>query len=274
MLIGKLILRIRNRINRHKKRCNGIVEIYEWKFIVFKHLDSYQKTRKIPSPWGFLIAPNPRDTLSQIDDIYNENHYKCEFETPPRRILDCGGNIGLSALYFAENYQEAVIEVYEADPRLAEAISKNCQTAEFSNRVHVYSKAVSNTTGTLRFNFTGNDSGNISPHGQETACVDIAGLIGDQLDLLKMDIEGAEFDCFDRLAETNKLGVPSRIIAEVHLSNDDADRMGKIVEQLKCFGFQVAIRGEFAEWTGTALKCSPFHIVSNKKMFMHLYAWK
>jgi len=36
-------------------------------------------------------------------------------ETSPR-IIDCGGNIGMSAIWFAQHYRKAGITTFEADP--------------------------------------------------------------------------------------------------------------------------------------------------------------
>lgn len=212
--------------------------------------------------------------MPQIRDIYLEEHYRCEFDEPPARILDCGGNVGLSVLYFATRFKSAVIEVIDANPMLADLIQRNCEKASVAARVTVVAKAVAAETGRVQFASRGDDSGCISQEGEWVPCVDIAELISDQLDLLKMDIEGGEFACFDRLAETGKLGLPKRIVAEIHLGNDDAERIARVIYQLKEFGFHIAVRGDLGEWTGKASIRSPFSFIGTNKMFMHLYAWK
>jgi FkbM family methyltransferase len=270
--------KIKRRITEKRRlKCalkRDMVPVDEWMEAMAEYLYFFEARCRIPSPWGFLDAPKPWKTMPQIRDIFLEEQYRCEFDVPPTRILDCGGNVGLSVLYFARNFENAVVEVFEANPDLAAVILRNCEKAGVSDRVVVSAKAVASETGTVRFTSIGDDRGHISPEGALVPCVDIAELVGEQLDLLKMDIEGGEFDCFDRLAETGQLGVPRRIVAEIHLENNDAERMARVVHQLKDVGFQVAIRGDLGAWTGPAVTRSPFHLVGANRMFMHLYAWK
>ncbi len=270
--------RVKNRITepivKSRIQKKSIVSISDWISALESYLTFFEKSGKIPSPWGFLNAPHPWNAMPQIRDIYLEQHYKCSFDTPPSRIVDCGGNIGLGTLYFASTYPTAKIEVYEADPKLATTIQENCEVAKISHKVTVIAKAVTDHNNTARFNITGNDSGCISEDGDEVPCIDIASIISEPVDLLKIDIEGGEFTCFERLASTGKLGIPSRIISEVHLGNDDAERINVIIHNLVNFGFKVALRSDLGTWTGSAAHESPFHLIHKNKMFLHLYAWK
>jgi FkbM family methyltransferase len=273
-IFDKIITRITDRRRLLLAQKRDVVPVSQWKEVVSEYLYFFETRCQIPSPWGFLDTPQARKTIPQITDIFLDEQYRCEFDSPPTRILDCGGNVGLSALYFASSFKNATVEVFEANPDLAAIIKSNCKKAGVSAQVAVSAKAVGPKTGSVRFTSNGDDSGHISPEGFLVPCVDIAELIGNQLDLLKMDIEGGEFDCFDRLAETGQLAVPKRIVAEIHLENDDAERVARMVYQLKEAGFQIAMRGDLGQWTGPAMNRSAFHLIGVNKMFMHLYAWK
>ncbi len=41
-------------------------------------------------------------------------------------ILDCGGNVGLSVLYFKYLYKDSQIIVYEPDPKIYKVLKENC----------------------------------------------------------------------------------------------------------------------------------------------------
>lgn len=274
MIIQKITNRIRDRNRRRVAVARNTVDIDEWLERMSEYLYFFEATSKIPSPWGFLDAPLPWNTMPQIRDIFVDEQYRCDFDVPPKRILDCGGNVGLSVLYFTKTFAEVQVEVYEANPILAATIQRNCHTAGVADRVRVSATAVADKTGTLHFASSGDDSGHISSEGELVPCVDIAELVGEELDLLKMDIEGAEFACFQRLADTGKLGVPKRIVAEIHLENNDAERLVPILMNLKALGFMVTIRGDLGNWTGPATSTSPFRAVGRNKSFIHLYAWK
>lgn len=274
MIIKKIATRIRDEKRRELALACDIVSVDEWLEKMSEYLYFFEATTQIPSPWGFLKAPMPWNTMPQIRDIFVNEQYRCAFDSPPKRILDCGGNVGLSVLYFTKMFDDVKVEVYEADPILAATIQNNCQTAGVANRVTVSAIAVAGKTGFLRFQSSGDDSGHISTNGELIPCVDIAEIVGDELDLLKMDIEGSEFDCIERLAECGKLGIPKRIVTEIHLENNDADRLSRILYLMKNSGFTLALRGDFGDWTGQAIQSSPFHTVGRNKSFIHLYAWK
>jgi FkbM family methyltransferase len=274
VIIKKIMTRIRDRKRRKLALQSSIVSVNEWIEKSSEYIYFFERNCRIPSPWGFLDAPTPWSTIPQIRDIFVDEHYRCEFDSAPKRILDCGGNIGLSTLYFTSKFDDVRVEVYEACPLLAATIQRNCETAKVANRVLVSANAVSARTGFLHFTSFGSDSGHVSSDGELIPCVDIAELIGEELDLLKMDIEGSEFECLERLAETGKLGIPKRIVVEIHLQNDDAEKLISIFNHLKHFGFKFAIRSELGVWTGKSINSSPFHCIGHNKSFIHLYAWR
>lgn len=253
---------------------SGYVQESDWLPRTKTFLKYHSSLGKIPSPWGFLEAPYPHNAVPQIEEIFINEHYYCDFDKKQIRIVDCGGNIGISAIWFALKIPNSKIEVYEADSTLSSIIKRNCTVAKVDNRITIVSKAVSKKSGTLFFDSDGDDRGCISNKGTVVPCIDIAEIIGDHLDLLKMDIEGAEHDCFERLAETGLLNIPNRIVAEIHLEGDDCERLERILELLRKFGFCCSLRGELATWTGPSVRPSPFRVVGNNKMFLHLYAWK
>lgn len=43
-------------------------------------------------------------------------------------ILDCGGNIGMSVIWFKQRYPRARITVFEADPQTADLLEENVRT--------------------------------------------------------------------------------------------------------------------------------------------------
>ncbi len=177
MFINSIFVRIKNRVLREKRLKQDIVAPSDWLEHVERDIASYQAMGKIPSPWGFLTIPQPTDTIDQIQQIYNQGHYQCNFSQPPKRILDCGGNVGLSAIYFAKTWPTATIECYEADPKLASVLVNNCKVANCLERVNIHPLAVTDKTGTTHFQSTGTDSGYVSSTGQEIPCIDIAEIV-------------------------------------------------------------------------------------------------
>src|SRR6516225_5117193 len=51
-------------------------------------------------------------------DIFVQSLYHFEARTPHPRILDVGSNIGMSILYFKQQYPDSQITAFEADPSI------------------------------------------------------------------------------------------------------------------------------------------------------------
>lgn len=246
----------------------------DWLKAIFEHSQLYPDSNEFPSPWGLLVCAKPEDVWGQVRDIFIEEHYGSEIDPPARHIVDCGGNIGLSAIYFATANPEAEVSVYEADPTLAELIVENAKRSNTSDQITVHPEAVYDRTGEITFAQSGDDKGAIAVNGVSLPCRDIAETLTDQTTILKMDIEGAEFVCFNRIVEGSGLRNIRRVAAEIHLENDDPQRLSALVSLLQSEGFKVCLRGDIADYTGKAVTRSPFHFVRDNKMFLHIYAWR
>jgi hypothetical protein len=67
-------------------------------------------------------------------------------------------------------------------------------------------------------------------------------LLPDSVDLLKLDVEGAEGDVLDDLVQTGALDRVAEVVMEYHHHLDDQDRLGGVLSLLERagFGYQVA----------------------------------
>src|SRR5262245_12196125 len=146
----------------------------------------------------------------QWQDIFVKRVLDFRSPTDAPRILDCGANVGLASLFFKRLYPRARITAYEADPSLFAMLETNLSRngAGDVERVHA---ALWTSTGTLTFQCEGSDSGMISAlsgaiEGRATTVPSLRlrdVLESEPIDLLKIDIEGAEdavlTDCVDVL---------------------------------------------------------------------------
>lgn len=113
-------------------------------------------------------------------------------------IIDVGANVGFFSIAARGRYPQATIHAYEPNPRVSPFLNANLS----SLRIGVYPEAVGSREGFIRLM----DSG---PSNQARTCVDQSGeiamigfdrlieRIGGQVDLLKLDCEGAEWDLFE-----------------------------------------------------------------------------
>ena len=125
----------------------------------------------------------------------------------PKVIVDAGANIGMASIYFARRYPEARIISIEAEPSNFRMLEKNVHSYPQITPVHA---ALWNQSGEIS---VGSPEGNTA----ETAFVTSETITGqrvraatvptimrefgvEEIDLLKVDIEGAEkevFECCD-----------------------------------------------------------------------------
>ena len=160
-----------------------------------------------------------RDLLTlcpQWDDLFVKETLKFCSTQPAPRILDCGANVGLASLYFKRLYPRARITAYEADPDIYQCLRNNLRCNGASD-VEAIQAAVWTTAGTVDFLCEGADSGAIATLAgaaagvtRQVPCVKLRDVLAEEhVDLLKIDIEGAEgqvlTDCEDVLANVRAL---------------------------------------------------------------------
>src|SRR5581483_9772890 len=143
------------------------------------------------------------------DDIFGRERYRFPADTERPYILDCGSNIGLTILYFKRLYPQARIVGFEPDRATLELLRKNLASFEMTD-VEIHSKAVWHRATTLNFMPDQADGGRmvaLDPErpADEVETVRLRDFLDRPVDLLKIDIEGAETevlrDCADRLGQ-------------------------------------------------------------------------
>lgn len=182
----------------------------------------------------------------QWHDIFVEQSLAFETNEPAPRILDCGANVGLASLFYKRRYPMARITAFEADPAMAALLTLNLR-ANGAADVEVVSAAVWTEAGDISFCADGADAGSIlSPDSSPShASVRVPSirladrLASERIDLLKLDIEGAETavlaDCADALDNVNA------ILLEVHEFNPERRNAPGLLRLLERRGFFYAV---------------------------------
>jgi len=190
------------------------------------------------------------DTLSFIWQFY-EIFYKRSYQFSPKSssplIFDCGANVGTSCLYFSREYKNAIIHAFEPDPHVFKALKQNIELNNVKN-VELHNAAVWKEDTTLEFDSSGADAGALSQGHSKTSikvnAIRLKDLIEKEeaIDLLKMDIEGAEveviMDCKDVLKRINN------IFIEYHSYHDSPQQIDKIISILAENGFRYYLENE------------------------------
>jgi FkbM family methyltransferase len=140
-------------------------------------------------------------------DIFVERSLAFDAAVPNPRILDCGANVGLSALFYKRQYPQARITAYEADPAIAAQLTRNLRVNGAAD-VDVVASAVWIEEGVVTFAAQGADAGTLArfAHQMEQTSIQVpscrlADVVAQEtIDLLKLDIEGAELDVLRDIA--------------------------------------------------------------------------
>jgi len=177
----------------------------------------------------------------QWDDIFVRKALAFAAATDAPRILDCGANVGLASMYFKREYPNASITAFEADPAIAEICRRNLATLPAPS-VDVHAAAVWTSCGTVEFICEGSDSGAIaslepSVNGRHATvpAIRLADWLTERIDLLKVDIEGAELpvleDCIDHLHCVQNIAL------DVHEFDPSCRQTGRLFAVLTKAGF-------------------------------------
>lgn len=186
-----------------------------------------------------------------FNEIFGHEVYYFTADTREPLIIDCGSNIGLALLYFKTLYPKARIIGFEPGPETFPILEKNVMQNHLTN-VTIENKAVAKKAGQITF-YTSKESpaiGGWSVQGSESnqayqahthpvEATPLSLYITQPVDLLKIDIEGAEDDVIEGLAESGKLSLVKRIILEYHhhMVDVDQDRFSHVLRVFEDHGF-------------------------------------
>jgi FkbM family methyltransferase len=155
-------------------------------------------------------------------------------------VLDCGANLGVFSCYQAKK-NHATVYAFEPDPRLFPNLPK-------VESVNFFNLAVSGHGSDLRLNLGEEKCSSVCfSEGSEQASVIVKATRLDifceekslsRVDLLKLDIEGAELEVLELLPE-KFLATTGQITVEFHdfLNKSDVPRILCVIERLRECGF-------------------------------------
>ena len=187
-------------------------------------------------------VPDALSFIWQYREIFVDEFYKFSTTDPKPVIFDCGTNIGTSVVYFRQNYPNARIVAFEADEHISATLQENLRQNQISG-VEVITKAVWTNDKGIWFGSDQADSASIFSQTDRKLVPSIrlrdVLLRETQIDMLKMDIEGAESavltDCHDALGHVQNLFV------EFHAYLDHLQTLAEVMKVLEDNGFRYYI---------------------------------
>src|SRR5436190_15637698 len=147
-----------------------------------------------------ISAPEEAGVVSDFINLVLDDEYGLrEFRDKPKTVIDVGANIGLFSILAAHYFANAMIHAYEPNPRVIPYTAKNLQPAGIT----LFNEGVGSVSGFATIQDTGESRSALTLLGASVSGnVPIISLteaverMGCEIDLLKLDCEGAEWGIF------------------------------------------------------------------------------
>lgn len=179
--------------------------------------------------------------LNMYENIFLNRCYEFRTSTTQPLIIDCGANIGLAALWFAVKYPSSRIIAFEPDPFLFEILRHNAETNHLN--VDLRCEAVWYENADLPFVPSKKQSGHIAATGNQfckaVRLIDIIGTF-ESIDLLKLDIEGAEFRVIHDIGHV--LHKIKNLFVEFHFNDGNLKDTLDSLQLIQAAGFRCSIQ--------------------------------
>lgn len=199
-----------------------------------------------------------------------------EFKTTSAKpyIIDCGANMGLSVYYFAKEYPGAEIIAFEPEDAIYDTLKKNIETYSLTN-VTAYKKAVWDSETILKFYTDHGMGGSVTNVYAKQKPVEIetlrlANFINKKVDMLKMDIEGAEYTVLEDCASL--LSNVENIFVEYHSFINKEQQLDQLLLLLKEQGFRYHLKESYSRkrpFIDTNYACENMDMAINVFAYRH-----
>lgn len=226
---------------------------------------------------AILRFPDSASFASIYDEVFRGLIYKFNSNNPKPYIIDCGANVGLSLIYFANEYPDAKIIGFEPDPQIFKYLEGNISHFNKKNNVEIVNKGIWNEEGYVSFKMEGADAGRISFDYDKKAfndeinieTVKLSKYINEPVSLLKLDIEGAEINVLREVE--HKLHFVENIFVEYHSFSEKKQELQVILDILSNNDFRYYIDSP------TRIRRSPLierPVFLSFDLLVNIYAYK
>ncbi len=209
----------------------------------------------------------------EYKDIFAHRIYHFETTETSPYIIDGGGCIGLSVLYFKSVYPQARLVVFEPDPHVFATLKHNIEVNALQD-VLLVQAGLSGRAGADVFVPDGIDGGRIAlPTGKEgivVTTVKLSDYLTEPVDFLKLNIEGYEWPVLEEAAASGRLRQVREMVVEYHGWPHGEQNLGAILMLLEGEGYRYLVH-DFDPETGPASK-PPFRIRPDTTWYCLIYA--
>ncbi len=193
------MIRLRDKLDFYSK-----IKYFVWKFSNFIY--SYDLAVKMKNGKSIVIRPDSKSLgINSTDlgiacEMFVAEIYKPSTKIDSKnvkRIIDVGGNVGYSCIYWLNKFPNSHITVFEPHPKHLAQIYTHLKLNQAEKIVTVIPCGASNVAGQLFLTDMGGDSSITTEESENTISVpmiDLFEAVGtEEIDILKIDIEGGEY---------------------------------------------------------------------------------
>jgi FkbM family methyltransferase len=188
-----------------------------------------------------------------LSGIFLRQEYAFVASTATPVIVDAGANIGLATLFFKHRYPDARVIAFEPEPEAFELLRRNVEDNRLTD-VRLMDCALGETDGLVRLqgNPTGLGTTTLdgvwdSPKTDLTVEVKrLSSFLETPVDMLKLDVEGAEHAILHDLVAASKLELVREMLVEYHHNiTAEEGTLGRLLTLLEDNGFAYQVSAAF-----------------------------
>jgi len=223
---------------------------------------------------GLKISLQNEEEAEKIyEDIFPGKEYEFNLKSKEPFIIDCGAHIGMSVIYFKQKFPNSEIIAFEPNPGNFKLLNINIKQNNLG-KIKTVQKAVSSKEGYQKYYVSNektspwtwgdslkkNDWTDLSSH-IEVETVRLSSFINKKVDLLKIDIEGAETEVIAEIE--HKLKLVKNIVLEFHGSSiNPKNQHEEILKILQKNNFGISIKQEGKKITEDKInKTDPYWLI-------------
>jgi FkbM family methyltransferase len=189
--------------------------------------------------------------LSGWHEIFVSGLYEitCPEDQGPPLLMDAGANIGLVPMFWSTRFPCFRYVGFEPDPLVARICRANLKAWGCGGALHEL--ALAGSAGRRGFMRDRADAGALvsgapEPESVEVVTARLSDFITGPVDLLKIDIEGAEYEVLPEIE--SRLGLVNNLFVEIHSRKGEPQRWGGLVACLQRAGFRCYFRPIRGSW--------------------------
>jgi FkbM family methyltransferase len=214
-----------------------------------EYLFNYLLRRQQPAEYRLRNGDRLIDSAGTMAGTLAVVYLRREYGLPhdARVIVDIGANMGCFSVFAAQLCQAATVLCYEPESGNFERLNKNITVNHLQGRVHAYQYAVSGDGGTKELSLGESPLNSLvinspSQRRQRVDCITLSDIIANQnllqIDFLKLNCEGAEYEIIEQCPESDIVKL-RKIRLEYHNFGDKQRNGRYLVGLLKQRGFTI-----------------------------------